>query len=376
MVGPQRRPARHLSQRSAGVSASGLISNAATASTYRRGGFGSEANATPPAAAALDLADRLDDRSQTLSSGDSAAFRAIWRDNFATSGLLKVNGSAGDTNGGAVFVTIRAGTGADRAVNPYTDDPATAADRFDGFEKQLTDQAKGITDRFGTSVAVLGYDLNDNGYLDSERELFGFDGATAGPSLSANGLVADRFMVLTAGGQSVRVTQSSFATTADPAGGYLPYTTASTVLRPDAATGRLEIAVVSTVGLAAAPPVPAPAWVGIPRGNFAVGDDIRIAVTYGANLAVAIDTDPAAPTTFNFAFDGLPGGRSATLESASGATLVFRYTVQSGDVGATGLTVASGATIGLGGTTTIRDTLGRAATLVLPGATNPAAKVP
>jgi hypothetical protein len=46
-----------------------------------------------------------------------------------------------------------------------------------------------------------------------EAELFGFDGSVAGPALSATGLLEGRFMVLTASGQSVRVNQSSFATT-------------------------------------------------------------------------------------------------------------------------------------------------------------------
>lgn len=358
----------------AGVSASGLISNAAASATYRRSGFGSQSAPAPSAAAALDLAGRLDARSAQPGATESAAFRSIWKDNFATSGLLDVNGSADDTNGGAVFVTIRAGTGADRAANPFVDDPAVSTDAFDRFETQLTDQAKGITDRFGTGIAILGYDANDNGYLDSEAELFGFDGSVAGPSLSASGLLEGRFMVLTASGQSVRVNQSSFATTANPAGGYLPYTTASTVLRPNAGTGQLEIAVVSVAGIGAPGPVPAPAFVGVPSGTFANGAALRFAVNYGRDLDVAID--PALPTTVDFTFGGVPGSRTAELESASGSTLVFRYTVQAGDAGATGVTVAAGTPIVVGGTTTIRDKAGRDVSLILPAATNPATRVP
>lgn len=358
---------------SAGVTTTGLISNAATATTYRRSGFGSQSSATPSAAAALDLDGRLDARSAVPGAADSAAFRAIWKENFATNGLLDAVGS-GDTNGGAVFVTIRAGTGADRATNPFVDDPTTTADAHGRFETQLTDQAKGLTDRFGTSLAILGYDANDNGYLDSEAELFGFDGPTAGPALTAQALVSDRLMVLTASGQSVRVNQSSFATTANPSGGYLPYTTASTVLRPNADTGKLEIAVVSAVGIGAPGPVASPALVGVPGGDVAVGSVLRFTVTFGRDVVVT--PDPAVPTTVGFTFGGISGPRTAELESASGSTLVFRYAPTAGDVGATGMTVAAGTPIVLGGTTTIRDAAGRNASLLLPAVNNPTTRVP
>jgi hypothetical protein len=104
------------------------------------------------------------------------------------------------------------------------------------------------------------------------------------------------------------------------------------------------------------------------------GDALRFAVTHGRDLDVAID--PAAPTTLAFAFDGLPGARTAELESAAGSTLVFRYTVGAGDSGATGITVAAGTSIVVGGTTTIRDKAGRDASLNLPAATNPGTRVP
>jgi hypothetical protein len=102
-------------------------------------------------------------------------------------------------------VSIRAGAGAERVTNPYIDDTTRSNDSYDLFETFVTSLAKSISDRFGSSQALLGYDTNDNGFIDSENELFGFDGTTAGPSLNTTGLVSSRLMVLTSAGASVRM---------------------------------------------------------------------------------------------------------------------------------------------------------------------------
>lgn len=351
----------------AGATGSGLISNAAGASTYRQAGFGSQASATPPAAAPLDLAGRLDALSATPATADSAAFRAIWKENFATSSLLDANGSAGDTNGGAVFVTIRGGKGAERVTNPYVDDTTQTTDAYDRFEKQVTDQVKGITDRFGAGIAVLGYDANGNGYLDSEAELFGFDGAVAGPSLAAQGLLSDRLMVLTAAGQSVKVNQSSFATTANAAtGGYLPYTTARTVLQRSTTDGTLEIVVATSTGIDTPPPAPKVAWIGLPIGTVNTGQPLDVAVTFDRDVTV----QPAAPdpgTTIDIDVGGQT--RQASLFSAAGSTLVFRYVVDAADVDADGVSVPAGV-IAVGPGTTLRDAKGEDVVPDLPATTN------
>jgi hypothetical protein len=352
---------------SAGPSTSGLVTNANSPATYRKTGFGSEATGVPPTTAALDFdTTRLAAISQEPSSTESAAFRAIWKENFASTGLLKADASTGETNGGAIFVSIRAGTGAERVTNPYTDDTASTTDTHDRFKKQVDDQVRGITDRFGVATALLGYDANDNGFLDGERELFGFDGSTAGPSLSTPGLMADRLMVLTPAGASVRVAQSSFATSLNSAsGGYLPYTTARTVLQTNTDTGKLEIVVATATGIDVPVAPPKPAWVGIANGTFAVGEDIDLTVTFSGGLVV----DPSTGAAATLALDVGGVARTATLQSAAGSTLVFRYTVQPADLDATGVTVPAGAIVA-GPGTSFADAAGQAAVLDVPAATN------
>lgn len=248
----------------AGGATLGSLTNGNAATTYQTGGFGSQTTTTPTAATPLDFTTaNLDALSQTPSSGISSAYRAIWKDNFATTNVLKANGSAGDTNGGAIFVSIRAGTGAERVTNPYTDDTTRTDDNYDLFEKQIASLVKSVTDRFGQSEGLLGYDTNGNGFIDNENELFGFDGTTAGPSLSTSGLLSDKFMVLTSAGKSVKVDQSIFGTARDASAGYLPYTTAYTTLQLDS-SGKLELVVGSSAGIQPSKPASVVAFVGAP----------------------------------------------------------------------------------------------------------------
>jgi hypothetical protein len=346
----------------AGGATLGSLTNGNAATTYQTGGFGSQTTTTPTATTPLDFtAARLDALSQTPPSDVSAAYRTIWKDNFSTTNVLKANGSAGDTNGGAIFVSIRAGTGAERVTNPYTDDTTRTDDNYDLFEKQTTSLAKSITDRFGQSEGLLGYDTNGNGYLDNESELFGFDGTTAGPSLSASGLLSDRFMVLTSAGKSVKVDQSIFGTARDSSDGYLPYTTAYTTLQRDG-SGKLELVVGSTAGIQTPKPAPAVAFVGSPSGFFATGQTIDIAVTFNRDVTVT-------GTDSKLALDIGGVARQADFLSASGATAIFRYTVTAADDAPNGLTIPANAlTLN---STTIRDVNNADVGLTFAASTNP-----
>ncbi len=341
----------------AGGAPTGSLTNGNASTTYQTGGFGSQTTTTP-----LDFTTaRLDALSQTPSSDISSAYRTIWKDNFSTTNVLRDNGSAGDTNGGAIFVTIRAGTGAERVTNPYTDDTTRTNDNFDLFEAQVTSLAKRITDRFGQSQGLLGYDTNGNGFLDNESELFGFDGTTAGPSLSTSGLLSDRIMVLTSAGKSVKVDQSIFGTAPDASAGYLPYTTAFTTLQRDAG-GRLELVVETADGIQPPRPAPEVGFVGTPSGFYTTGETIDIAVTFNRDVTVT-------GTDSKLALDIGGVARQADFLSASGATAIYRYTVTGADDAPNGLTIPANAlTLN---STTIRDANNTDAALTFAASTNP-----
>ncbi|PWC37168.1 hypothetical protein [Azospirillum sp. TSO22-1] len=145
-------------------------------------------------------------------------------------------GATSAVNGGAIFVKVRQGTSAagerpydgsagellvndgrlQHGQNPYgffSDDPALAETPFvkmdidasgfvtktpwsadtgksygewlknaryayDQYETQVNQQQTAVLKDFGgtASVGLLGFDVNNNGYIDSEKELFGFDG--------------------------------------------------------------------------------------------------------------------------------------------------------------------------------------------------------
>lgn len=242
----------------------GLVSSGGAASGFRQGGFSSTTGATGTTTAPLAFETRVDTvRSQTPTQETATAYRSIWKTDADFTAVLRQASDPMNTNGGAIFVSIRAGaTGTDPATaerfiqNPYIDDPTRSDDPFDLFERQVTNQQRALLDRFGTEQALLGFDVNGNGFIDNETELFGFDSATgAGPSFAAIfgafspstgpvrldqlGDLGNRLMVLRSDGTSVRLNQSSLATS--PVGGeFAPYTSVQTVLQADA-NGRLEV---------------------------------------------------------------------------------------------------------------------------------------
>lgn len=328
--------------------------------TYKVTGFGSQTATTASTTTALDFtAAKLDETSQTPTTETSVAYRAIWKDNFSTTNALRDNGSAGDTNGGAIFVSIRAGTGTERSTNPYTDDTTTTTDNYDRYEKLVTSLAKTVTDRFGQSQALLGYDVNANGYIDSEAELFGFDTTTPGLTLATANLLSDRLMVLTASGASVKVNQSVFGTDTANGTGYLPYTTAYTALQQDA-TGKLELVVKSTQGISPPLTTPQVAWAASAPGQLRSGDNLDIVVNFNKDVTVT-------GTDSTLAIDVGGVSRTASFQSASGSTVTYRYVVDPLDEDTDGITIdANGITLN---SSTIRDANGTDADLALVGST-------
>ncbi|HYG86607.1 MAG TPA: hypothetical protein VD978_10140 [Azospirillum sp.] len=231
-------------------------------------------------------------RSATPTNGTLTGFSKLWSGDAALQAQL----STTPPKGGAIFVNIQKGTAADgtrpedgrsgniengRGKNPYgyfdadnnfvqirrsldgqetevTYNPdsgikredwlKTAKREYDAYEALITKQMNAVTSSFG-SQGLLGYDVNNNGYIDNESELFGFDngldingsayimqedatkvsftflsGATpadgesetrrlTGDPLDPNGDSTQkenyrRFMVLTSSGESVSVLQS------------------------------------------------------------------------------------------------------------------------------------------------------------------------
>jgi len=260
-----------------------LSSGGQSSTSYRSGSWsstvpGSGSGATTP----LDFSGRLESRSAEADEATRRAYRNLWSSGTASDPqarleqvLAKTDGSGTlpeSGNGGALFVTIRGGTGAERATNPYTDIAGRTDDRYDVFNRQIDAQVKDITDRFGQGQALMGYDLNGDGSLNSETELFGFDGskpglslddiyvASAGRSLGALlrsagnrveldelGDVGKRLMVLRSDGSSVRMNQSSIASSAIPGGGYTEHTAAQTALQLSS-SGKLELTVYTQQG--------------------------------------------------------------------------------------------------------------------------------
>ncbi|HZH26387.1 MAG TPA: hypothetical protein VEY95_04315 [Azospirillaceae bacterium] len=261
-----------------------LSSGGQTSGSYRSGSWSSNApGSTGSTTAALDFTGRLESRSADASEDTRRAYRSLWSFGSTPDPQAKLDQVLAKTsgpstvpesgNGGALFVNIRAGTGSERAANPYTDIAGRTDDNYDVYERQVTAQAKEITDRFGQGQGLIGYDLNNDGSINGEQELFGFDSAgKTGPSLndiyvasagrslgsllqSAGnrveldelGDVGNRLMVLRSDGTSVRLNQSSVATTSVGASGYTEYTAAQTALQLSS-TGKLEVTVYTQRG--------------------------------------------------------------------------------------------------------------------------------
>lgn len=196
---------------------------------------------------------------------------------------------------GTEFVKVLNGTETRFSGNPTTDPSgyatwlSTARVRYDAYQSLVSTQITDMQSLFGKSLqGLLGFDVNNNGLIDNEAELFGFDagldidgsasikygtGASQTTAsftfLAANGRLAGdpldpqtdtasldeyrRFMVLTETGQSVAVLQSDIGY--DPLTG--SYVKAQTRLQLDAAGGA-SLTVVAQNGFTVTPTYTSP----------------------------------------------------------------------------------------------------------------------
>jgi hypothetical protein len=134
---------------------------------------------------------RLDYYSAVPTAQTLQAFQSIWKDLDTLDSQLTQRPEGPEVTAdtrGAIFVDIafpRVGQEG-RIANPYgsvagdgTFTPTGTATRamYDAFENEVRDQQLEITKLFGGSQGLLGYDANDNGRIDDESELFGFNNA-------------------------------------------------------------------------------------------------------------------------------------------------------------------------------------------------------
>ena len=76
----------------------------------------------------------------------------------------------------AVFLELKQGEYPTAQDPTWIDDPTTKQKYLDAFQARAYDAYKTAADKFGgfNSQTMLGYDVNANGYVDNESELFGF----------------------------------------------------------------------------------------------------------------------------------------------------------------------------------------------------------
>ena len=246
-----------------GQSSSGIISSQPDNQTYSVPGFNSVTGGGATASALVFSNARgsyLNARSATPSNATLTAYTKV----FPTQAKLDQVLSSPSSNGAAVFFDVRSGLSSnpgETATSPYA--AGSANDKI--FQDQLKAQASQITARFGAGgQGLLGYDVNGDGKINDENELIGFlPNGTPSPALAAilpelrnpgdrivlgNNPVRDnRLFFVGSDGNSIRLNQSAFATSALPSGGYTPYTTAQTVLQVSE-SGTLELVAYTGVG--------------------------------------------------------------------------------------------------------------------------------
>ncbi|WP_158044078.1 hypothetical protein [Skermanella pratensis] len=147
-----------------------------------------------------------------------------------------------DTMDSAVFLELKQGAYPTAEDPTWITDPTTKQKYLDAFQSRAYDAYKSAADKFGgfNSQTMLGYDVNADGFLNNESELFGFgtrglkmsdffdltsaDGgvtntyslrsftAADNSTTTANNIAIDpkRFMALTSDGKSASVISTSY----------------------------------------------------------------------------------------------------------------------------------------------------------------------
>ena len=109
---------------------------------------------------------------QKLNADISIQANVLTSDNGAKFGSL-VNF---DTMESAVFLELKQGAYPTAEDPTWINDATTKQKYLDAFNARAYDAYKTAADKFGgfNSQSMLGYDVNANGYVDNESELFGF----------------------------------------------------------------------------------------------------------------------------------------------------------------------------------------------------------
>jgi hypothetical protein len=180
---------------------------------------------------ALDLSTQIAAQSVNPSAEQAAAFDAVVDLNQLQAGI---------------FVEFRAGS-------DLSDQNIDDAARLDQAVLDLQSQ-------FGSSIGLLGYDLNGNGAIDSEAELFGFDdGDSTTPELSGSNTLS-----VTGNTDGTALTFCNVAANDSDADGAAPTLTVSTITQAVTATreereisisGNVEIGDTYTVELDGSGPI-------------------------------------------------------------------------------------------------------------------------
>jgi hypothetical protein len=229
---------------------------------------------------ALDLSTQIAAQSVNPSAEQAAAFDAVVDLNQLQAGI---------------FVEFRAGS-------DLSDQNIDDAARLDQAVLDLQSQ-------FGSSIGLLGYDLNGNGAIDSEAELFGFDdGDSTTPELSGSNTLS-----VTGNTDGTALTFCNVAANDSDADGAAPTLTVSTITQAVTATREeREISI---------------------SGNVEIGDTYTVEVdgsgpiSYTATTTSADDVATGLAAAINTFY-----GNDNTLINASSTGSVL--TVQGDDTGA------------------------------------------
>lgn len=200
---------------SGGTSSTGTTGG--TTATGTTGGFTSLGVSGPGGVA--NFTNRTDSRSAPVSAAALTGFRQVWTGQDILSAQLSETSDTTKSRGGALFVQLASGIEGDgdrpstgplpnlRGRNPFgffelAADGVTqqfvrvrdgAEERFSGdeadraaweqantkefnaFQNLVSSTIATTQGRFGNGVGLLGFDVDDNGKIDNETELFGFD---------------------------------------------------------------------------------------------------------------------------------------------------------------------------------------------------------